>query len=156
MEILCQESVVVTLLKRDPKFIPNQSQLNTTNRNPYACFLCISNINPKLQWFSDRFAVVSTQYIEVRYLVENEDVVGAAPTCEAPTASEWSTILLPTKDAPYIRDLTVAFCGYEGTNAGLPTMVEHCYSVSMAMFVDWSCFYWHHGAFSLKVSSHSS
>ena len=29
--------------------------------------------------------------------VESEDVVGAAPTGDAPTASEWSTILLPTK-----------------------------------------------------------
>ena len=27
--------------------------------------------------------------------VENEDVVGAAPTGDAPTTSEWSTILLP-------------------------------------------------------------
>ena len=29
--------------------------------------------------------------------VENEDVVGAAPTGDAPTTSEWSTVLLPTK-----------------------------------------------------------
>ena len=29
--------------------------------------------------------------------VENEDVVGAAPTSDAPTTSEWSRILLPTK-----------------------------------------------------------
>ena len=29
--------------------------------------------------------------------VENEDVVGAAPRGDAPTTSEWSTILLPTK-----------------------------------------------------------
>ena len=29
--------------------------------------------------------------------VEDEDVVGAAPTGDAPTTSEWSTILLPTK-----------------------------------------------------------
>ena len=29
--------------------------------------------------------------------VENEDVVGAAPTGDAPTTSEWSTIVLPTK-----------------------------------------------------------
>ena len=35
-----------------------------------------------------------------------EDVVGAVPTGDAPTTSEWSTILLPTK-VPYIRDLTV-------------------------------------------------
>ena len=29
--------------------------------------------------------------------MENEDVVGAAPTGDAPTTSEGSTILLPTK-----------------------------------------------------------
>ena len=29
--------------------------------------------------------------------VENEDVVGAAPIGDAPTSSEWLTILLPTK-----------------------------------------------------------
>ena len=29
--------------------------------------------------------------------VDNEDVVGAAPTGDAPTTSELSTILLPTK-----------------------------------------------------------
>ena len=29
--------------------------------------------------------------------IKNEDVVGAAPTGDAPTTSEWSTILLPTK-----------------------------------------------------------
>ena len=51
----------------------------------------------KLKWFSSRLAVVFAQYIEVRCLVENEDVVGAAPTGDAPTTSEWSTILLATK-----------------------------------------------------------
>ena len=34
---------------------------------------------------------------KARCQVENEDVVGAAPTGDAPTTSEWSTILLPTK-----------------------------------------------------------
>ena len=29
--------------------------------------------------------------------VKNEDVVGAAPTGNVPTSSEWSAILLPTK-----------------------------------------------------------
>ena len=29
--------------------------------------------------------------------VENEDVVGAAPTGDTPTTYQWSTILLPTK-----------------------------------------------------------
>ena len=29
--------------------------------------------------------------------IENEGVIGAAPTGDAPITSEWSTILLPTK-----------------------------------------------------------
>ena len=41
--------------------------------------------------------VVFAQSIEARCKVENEDVVGAAPTGDAPTTSEWSTSLLPTK-----------------------------------------------------------
>ena len=40
---------------------------------------------------------VFVQSIEAGCQVENEDVVGAAPTGDAPTTSEWSTILLPTK-----------------------------------------------------------
>ena len=39
----------------------------------------------------------SAQSIEARCLVKNEDVVGAVPAGDAPTTSEWSTILLPTK-----------------------------------------------------------
>ena len=44
--------------------------------------------------------------------VGNEDVVGAAPTGDAPTTSEWSTILLPTtvhalRCDLYIRGLTI-------------------------------------------------
>ena len=35
--------------------------------------------------------------LEARCAIENEDVVGAAPAGDAPTTSEWSTILLPTK-----------------------------------------------------------
>ena len=41
--------------------------------------------------------VVFAQSIEARCYVENEDVVGAVPTGAAPTTSEWSTVLLPTK-----------------------------------------------------------
>ena len=37
------------------------------------------------------------QSIEAKCKLENEDVVGVAPTGDAPTTSEWSTILLPTK-----------------------------------------------------------
>ena len=52
---------------------------------------------PKLKCFLSRLAVVFAQSIEARCYVENEDVVGAAPTGDAPTTSEWSSILLPTK-----------------------------------------------------------
>ena len=37
------------------------------------------------------------QHIKDRCQVKNEDVVGATPTGDAPTTSEWATILLPTK-----------------------------------------------------------
>ena len=40
---------------------------------------------------------VFAESLEARCQVENEDVVGAAPTGDAPTTSEWSTILLPTE-----------------------------------------------------------
>ena len=42
--------------------------------------------------------MVFAQSIEARCQVEKEDVVGAAPTGDAPTTSELSTILLPTKE----------------------------------------------------------
>ena len=42
-------------------------------------------------------AVVFAQSIEARCSVENEDVVGAAQTGDAPTTSELWTIVLPTK-----------------------------------------------------------
>ena len=51
------------------------------------------NINFLFSSYSRLFA----QSIEARCKVENEDVVEVAPTGDAPTTSEWSTILLPTK-----------------------------------------------------------
>ena len=45
-----------------------------------------------LKLFSSRLAFVFVQSIEAGCWVENEDVVGAAPTGDAPTTSEWSTI----------------------------------------------------------------
>ena len=41
--------------------------------------------------------MVFAQSIEARCWVENEDVVGAAPTGDAPTTSELSISLLPIK-----------------------------------------------------------
>ena len=51
----------------------------------------------KLKWFLSHLAVAFAQPIEARCWVENADVVGAAPTGDAPTTSEWSTILFPAK-----------------------------------------------------------
>ena len=48
----------------------------------------------KIKWLSSHLAVAFVQSIEARCYVEYEDVVGAAPTGDAPTTSEWSTILL--------------------------------------------------------------
>ena len=52
---------------------------------------------PNFKCFLAHLAVAFVQYIGDRYWVGNEDVVGAAPTGDgdAPTTSEWSTILLP-------------------------------------------------------------
>ena len=44
------------------------------------------------------------QSSEVKCEVENEDVVGAASPGDAPTTSEWSTILLPIK-VPLILEI---------------------------------------------------
>ena len=57
----------------------------------------IRHKNPKLKWFSSHLAVVFFPNHWTRCLVENEDVVGVAPTGDAPTTSEWSTSLFPTK-----------------------------------------------------------
>ena len=50
-----------------------------------------------LERFSYCLAAVLAESIEARCQVENEYVVAAAPTGDAPTTSVWSTILLPTK-----------------------------------------------------------
>ena len=42
-------------------------------------------------------SLVFAQTLEARFSVKNEDVVGTAPTVDAPTTSEWSAIVLPTK-----------------------------------------------------------
>ena len=61
----------------------------------------VSNIrrakSQHLKRFSDCLAPVFAESLGARCQVENEDVVGAAPTGDAPTTSDWSTISLPTK-----------------------------------------------------------
>ena len=51
----------------------------------------------KLKCFPSRLAVVFAQSIQARCYVLNEDIVGAVPTGDAPTTSEWSTGLMLTK-----------------------------------------------------------
>ena len=58
---------------------------------------CIKYKIPKPKCFSSRLAFVFVQSIEARCYVKNEDVVQAALTGDAPTTSEWSTIVLSTK-----------------------------------------------------------
>ena len=52
---------------------------------------------PNFNCFLSRLVFVFDVSIKTKYYVENEDVVGAVPTGNAPTTSEWSTILLPTR-----------------------------------------------------------
>ena len=44
---------------------------------------------PKAKRFSSHLAVAFAQSIKAKCLVENEDVVGAAPAGDAPTTSIW-------------------------------------------------------------------
>ena len=62
----------------------------------------VSNIRrTKSQHLKERFSycltAVFAESLEAMCQVENGDVVGAAPTGDAPTTSEWSTVLLPIK-----------------------------------------------------------
>ena len=54
---------------------------------------------------------VFAEYVEARCWVKNEDVVGAAPTGDAPATSEWSTILLATKVRLILEVLRYIYTG---------------------------------------------
>ena len=58
-----------------------------------AVYCQISNIRCSKSQNLNVSHLVSVQYIEARCWVENEDVVGAAPTGDAPTTSELSVML---------------------------------------------------------------
>ena len=55
---------------------------------------------------------VFAKSLEARCQVENEDVFGAAPTADAPTTSEWTTILLPTKVRLILVDFLIGHYTY--------------------------------------------
>ena len=64
------------------------------------------------------FAVVFAQSNEARCYVENADVVGAAPTGDAPTTSEWATILLPIKVRLILEIWRDGWCASVSIRAG--------------------------------------
>ena len=53
---------------------------------------CIYRKLSNIRRTKSRLEVAFAQSFKARCLVENEDVVGAAPIGDAPTTSEWSTI----------------------------------------------------------------
>ena len=65
-----------------------------------------------LKRFSHCLAVFFAESLEARCQVENEDVVGAAPTGDAPTTSEWSTLLLPSQVRLVLEVLRYLVSGY--------------------------------------------
>ena len=79
----------------------------------------------KLKWFSSRLGVVCAQSTEAKCSVDNEDVVGAAPTGDAPTTSELLTIVLPTK----LRLILETWRYFENDfTTGTWIMVKHNYA----------------------------
>ena len=65
---------------------------------------------PNFKSLLSRLAVFFVHSIEARYWIENEDGVGAAPTGDAPTTSEWSTIFLPNRVRHVLEVLRYASC----------------------------------------------
>ena len=80
----------------------------------------------------------SLRNIEARCSMEKEDVVGAAPTGAAPTTSEWSSILLPTK----VR-LILETWRYLKFQSNLPGTNEwHWYMDHIAIIIIWVLFFY--------------
>ena len=67
--------------------------------------------------------------------VENEDVVGAAPTGNAPTTSEWSTILLPTQTCLILETWRYVISPmFWGTHVYFRIGFEHDHKLRPAIF----------------------
>ena len=75
------------------KFAEQSFAFPSINSNIYVKPLIYGAPNPKHECVSSRLAVVFAQTAEARCSVGNEDLVGAAPTGDAPATSEWSTSL---------------------------------------------------------------
>ena len=87
--------------------------------------------NPKLIWFSPRLAVVYAQSSEASCWVVNGYVVGAAPTGDAPTTSEWSISnkFIASYGASYIKGLTVHHFVLSLFATHLLKIIMHCFRV---------------------------
>ena len=88
----CQFTLDISIVN----WAPGNIQDNLTALVNFTHFV---HVTTSILWLSQwqRSNHDDAKSIETRCLVENEEVVGAAPTGDAPTTSEWSTILLPTK-----------------------------------------------------------
>ena len=86
--------------------LKNTKMSSTPQRNYHQIYNISRTWSQKLKCFLSRLAVVFVQSIEAWCQVEKEYVDGASLTGDAPTTSEWSPILLPTK-VSYIRGFVV-------------------------------------------------
>ena len=88
---------------------------------------------PTLQRFSYCLAAFFAKSLEAKCQVENEDVVGAAPAGDAPTTSEWSTMLLPTKVGLILEVSRYSLVGSPIAFRGLfsNTISIHCVILSL-------------------------
>ena len=87
--LLCKYLSVHLILMQtytEPQAAPNYHQTSNIS--------CIKSQNSNVSCLI--LQVFFAQFIEARCEIENEDVVEAALTGDAPTISWWSTILLPT------------------------------------------------------------
>ena len=100
--------------------------------SPHEGYRQVSNIRrtiPQHSRFSYCLAAFFAESLEARCQVENEHVVGAALTGDAPTSSEWSTILLPTKVwlilevLRYIRETRESCPSYYHMMSWLPKII---------------------------------
>ena len=82
--------------EKDPFILHSQSMVPDDLAAMLLIYCQTSNIgHTKSQNFNVSHLILQLS-LKCEILSENEDVVGAAPTGDVPTTSEWSTILLPT------------------------------------------------------------
>ena len=110
----------------------------------------------KLKCVSSRLAVISVQYIETRCSVDNEDVIGAAPTGDALSTSEWSTILLPTKVRLILKiwgSISISLTKYPCTPLFYTRSLNSFYMVKTLAV---GCFLHRQGTSSCSIANHQT